>query len=214
MFVNMHSHRDLEDDTIGIINLDNFKTPLSDKSLYSVGIHPWKAVDSDCLNYLDKVIKLSENKQVVAIGECGFDSLKGDRILQDQLFAKQVEISERAKKPLIIHSVGTHHKVLAAKKLFNPKQKWLMHSALASKEMGDQFIRENIYCSFASRSLQHKSSIEMFKKYPRNLIFLETDDSTFSINMIYNFAATILKCDVESLKEQCYSNFREFISNG
>lgn len=214
MFVNLHSHRDLEYDSVGIINLDDFNTPLSDNSLYSVGVHPWKSIDSNSINYLNDVVQLSHNKLVVAIGECGYDNLKGDRLIQTKLFEKQVELSELVQKPLIIHSVGTHHQILADKKRYNPKQKWLMHSALVSKEMGDQFIRANIYFSFGFRSLQHLGTIDIFKRYPRNLIFFETDDSSVSINMIYNFAATILKCDVESLKEQCYSNFREFIDNG
>lgn len=214
MFVNLHTHKELDDGSIGITNLDNFRCELSDSLLYSVGIHPWNAIDNNWIYYLDRVKELSENKSVVAIGECGFDNLKGDSHIQDKLFAKQVEISEKVKKPLIIHSVGTHHKVLAAKKDFQPTQKWLLHSVLASVELGNQFMRENIYCSFAFRSLQNPRSIQMFKRYPLNLIFFETDDSSVPIDMIYTFAATILNCDVESLKRQCYLNFREFIGNG
>lgn len=214
MLVNLHTHKDLDEGVVGIINVENLNAKFTPNHLYSVGVHPWNTLDETWIYNMDRVSVLANNQSVVAIGECGFDNLKGDTKAQDILFTKHVELSEKLQKPLIIHSVGTHHKVLEFQKRLNPTQKWLMHSVMASDELGRQFIKANIYCSFSFRSLQNERSIKLFKSYPRYLIFLETDDSTISIDKIYTFAATILKCDVESLKEQLYSNFRTFIGDG
>jgi TatD DNase family protein len=79
----------------------------------SIGIHPWEVA----LNWEIAFEKIKEeaaqNPQVLAIGEAGFDRLKGPEILlQKAAFYAQASLATQLEIPLILHCVKSHDLLL------------------------------------------------------------------------------------------------------
>ena len=71
---------------------------------FCAGLHPWDVTEGFD-NQLNVLEKLLANPQVAAVGECGFDALKGPSYeLQEQAFVSQVQLSEalRSRHPGLI----------------------------------------------------------------------------------------------------------------
>lgn len=66
----------------------------------AVGIHPQEI--SDDINLLEELVK---NTKIIAVGECGLEFLgEIDTKKQEIYFRKQIELAQKYKKPLIVHS--------------------------------------------------------------------------------------------------------------
>ncbi len=208
MWVNLHTHKELPYGVVGIRNIDNLHEPLSDKGFYSIALHPWKITDTNWINAFKDITQISLKQSIKAIGECGFDKFKGNSTLQDSAFLRHIELSEFLKKPLIIHSVGGENKILEYRKKTRPLQPWIIHSFIGNSQTAKELARNSIYCSFSSRSLMHKKTMEVFKQYPSHLSFLETDDSSTSIEQVYQQASILLNIEIEKLKSLYYNNFK------
>ena len=122
-----------------------------DGALYSAGIHPWWTDNErQCLAMLENIRRMAEMPQVVSIGECGFDRLRGDISLQKTLFAKQAGISENVKKPMIIHCVRAFDILLAAHKTLRPTQTWTVHGFRGHPALAKQLLDAGMDLSFGS----------------------------------------------------------------
>ena len=80
----------------------------NDDVYFAVGVHPY---DLDSFSILD-FEKYVSHKRCVAIGECGLDyyRLEGsddkkerEKIKQQEIFKKHIELAKKYKKPLIVH---------------------------------------------------------------------------------------------------------------
>lgn len=79
----------------------------ADALLYfvSAGIHPWQLKEDFSLQ-MNQLTKLASSKNVIAIGECGLDRIKGPAIeIQIDAFRAQIDIANRVNKPMILHLV-------------------------------------------------------------------------------------------------------------
>lgn len=88
------------------------------ENLYAaVGIHPHHADKLD-INWEEELIKMAQNKKVVAIGECGLDFFRyqSNEIVepksQKNIFLRQIEIAQKLKLPLQIHNRRAEDEVL------------------------------------------------------------------------------------------------------
>ena len=91
--------------------------------------------------HLKLVEKVSTDPEIIAIGEAGFDKLRGPASeLQAEVFEKQVEISERLRKPLIIHCVSAWDEVLAMQKSLKPSMPWMIHGFRGKLRQAEQLI--------------------------------------------------------------------------
>lgn len=89
----------------------------------SLGIHPWDLSNNakeDSIKIekaLNKIESIIQNNKIFGIGECGLDKLINiDLEYQKNIFVKQIELSIKYNKPLIIHSVKTHNNIIELKK--------------------------------------------------------------------------------------------------
>jgi TatD DNase family protein len=138
--------------------------------LFSAGLHPWDVTghDDEALRNLEKLLVLP---QVLAVGECGFDTLKGpSHELQEQAFIRQVELSERFKKPMILHVVRDFDSIIRLRKQLKPAQPWLIHGFRGGPEQMNQLFAQGILVSFG---LKHNP--ESLRQVPTGRLFLETD---------------------------------------
>ncbi len=188
MLINLHTHHKLPDGIQGLTNIrwDGISPDL--EGSYSIGIHPWDVEDNRWKQNFEILATLAEKPSIKAIGECGFDTTRGNRKIQEEAFIAQVALSEMVKKPLIIHSVGGSDRVIALKKALKPQQTWIIHSFVGKNEVARSYCDLGIYLSFSPFSLNHLKSIEVFKWYPPQLLFLESDESSMSCEEIYELA--------------------------
>ncbi len=152
---------------------------------FSAGLHPWD-VTEDFENQLDTLKVLLANPGVPAVGECGFDALKGpSHELQEQAFIRQIELSEHYAKPMILHVVRDFDSVIRLRRTLKPEQPWLIHGFRGGPEQMSQLYSHGILVSFG---LKHNPG--SLKTVPSNRLFLETDGAG-SINQVILDAATL-----------------------
>ena len=146
---------------------------------FSAGLHPWDVTEQ----FEDQLIaleKLLANPQVLAVGECGFDALKGpSHELQEKAFVRQVELSERFRKPMILHVVRDFESVIRLRKQLKPTQPWLIHGFRGGPEQMNQLYANGILVSFG---LKHNP--ESLRQVPSDRLFLETDGNSLIRDVI------------------------------
>lgn len=182
-FSDIHSHYlTYRDDTI--VNLDH-NDEIPSKGFYSIGIHPWKTnqISSQDLNdVIDNLRVKAANRQIVAIGECGLDKLRGnDMEFQILLFKHQIDISEQLHKPLIIHAVRAFHHLIRIKKEMRPSQQWIIHGFRGNPHMTKELIMHGFYLSLGEKFNEYSAKV-----IPASRLYYETDESELSIGQIKN----------------------------
>lgn len=141
--------------------------------LYAAGIHPWWTQDAGfslaaCLRGLERLLAYPE---VVQLGECGLDRLRG-AALGEQLdvFRAQVELSERLAVPMTLHCVRAFDLLLKARKDWRPRQTWTIHGFRGGPALAEQLLSAGFDLSFGPRH-----NAEAWNRTPRNRRHRETD---------------------------------------
>lgn len=183
------------------------------KGVYAaVGLHPShleeteinSSEEGEVINYKTRkeefdenfYLKLAGDKKVVAIGECGLDYYRKRRATTDNLqqkekqkevFIKHIELSNKIKKPLIIHCRDAHKdltEIIIAHRnlLLNPAG--VMHFFTGTLEQALQYINLGFYISFsgvitfpakADQSRAGTDYKELVENLPLDKILIETD---------------------------------------
>lgn len=178
---------------------------------YTYGIHPWFLDENNLDRLLTDVKNSSELPGIIAIGEAGFDRLKGPSSeIQRKAFEDQIMISEKIKKPVVIHCVRAWDELLAVHKKFRPKMPWLVHGFRGNIELANQLLSKGMYLSFWFDFVIRPESSRLIKQLPGDKIFLETDGADIDIRQIYGKVATDLDMTVDELKSVILKNFNEF----
>ena len=174
MLIDAHTHQ--ADSHIGVISVEPDRFDPRPGLYYSVGIHPWSTstVGDDDFRLLEAAAR---HPQVVAIGECGIDRLRGADVERQRIiFERHIALSEQLRKPLIVHEVKASDIVLALHAQLSPACRWMRHGARFGVRQAEQYVRHGIYLGFgANRNEQTLQSV------PRRLILLETDDTPWQI---------------------------------
>lgn len=172
---------------------------------FSAGLHPWDvtAHDQELLGTLEQLLA---QPQVLAVGECGFDTLKGpSHELQEQAFVRQVEMSERFGKPMILHVVRDFDSVVRLRKQLQPEQSWLIHGFRGGPDQMNQLYAHGILVSFG---LKHNP--ESLKQIPSARLFLETDGKC-SVKEVIQLTASLRNESVETIEQQVVRNNNRFL---
>lgn len=211
MFVDIHTHREVrsDGDILSICALDvpayicccGLELSGINRSL---GIHPWTIREellSEDLRFIENIAQLEPIK---AIGECGLDKVCDTPFrLQQRAFEAQVAISERLKKPLIIHCVKAFDELLEIRRRSNPTQAWIIHGFRGKPEQMLQLTAHGLYLSFGE-----KFNPESLRQMAGGQLFFETDQSPRSIREIYTVAASVRTSPVGELAGQIRENYR------
>lgn len=160
--------------------------------LYSVGIHPWLTCDDIPDDLWERLEEAAAHPQVVAIGECGIDLVKGGPLYKQMLVMKrQIELSEKLGKPLVIHCVHAHDIVIGMKKDLKPTQTWLVHGFRGKPTIASMFCDAGISLSFGER--YNDSSVG---RVPEGMLLAETDESELPIEDIIIRLSTLAGRDL------------------
>src|SRR5664279_2072716 len=178
--------------------------------LYTYGIHPWFLSEENEKQFISSVENVVTLPGVIAIGEAGFDRMRGPSIdLQRTVFEKQVIISEKLNMPVVVHCVRAWEELLSVKKKLKPKMPWLVHGFRGNVELASQLLSKGMYLSFWFDFVLMPESGKLLKQLPTDRIFLETDGADVDIRTIYNKVAKDLDVTVDGLKLIILKNFNK-----
>lgn len=179
MILDIHTHK-LPPYPEGVVSLRNFEGALMSNQLYSVGIHPWDTESTVDESFMSKLEELASMPQVVMIGECGVDVGKGGPMFRQlQILKRQIDLSEKFKKPLLLHCVKAADIILGLKKDLQPKQPWIIHGFRGKPSLMRQLTDKGLFLSFGE-----KFNPDTVNQMPGDKILAETDDSILTIQEI------------------------------
>ena len=217
-YIDIHNHNSSPEE--GVFMLDNLmahediRPEKRDGMICSLGIHPWFLTESNQFKLLEFVEQNASDESVAAIGEAGFDKLKGASAdLQKHIFEEQALMSEKLQKPLIIHCVRAWDELLSSHKKIKPEMPWLIHGFRGKKELAMQLISRNMYISFWFDFVIRPEASVLVQSLPIERIFFETDGSGADIREIYWKVADDLAISTDSLKDQIKANFEELFKD-
>jgi TatD DNase family protein len=217
-FIDIHTHGSVP--SPGIFSVETLmahenRIPQEQVGLaFTSGIHPWYLSVESHDGMLAYVAVTAADRSVIAVGEAGFDKIKGPAMdLQKKTFEEQVLIAEEHKKPVVIHCVRAWEELLAEHKKLKPLTPWLVHGFRGKKELALQLISRGIYLSFWFDFITRPEAASLLKSLPVDHIFLETDGSGADIRDIYIKVSGDLGLTVNELKSQIFSNFNEFFKS-
>lgn len=184
MFVDIHTHNyaNTSFPTVRNLTLQEAERIFSSdkKGLFSVGFHPWHA-DKYFEKSVESLEKWATDNRLILIGECGLD--KNSQVsmkIQVDVFQKQILLSEQVQKPMIIHCVGCFNELLELKKQQNPRQLWIIHGFRGKPELAKQVLKAGCALSFGEHF-----NVDSVRITPIEMLFVETDESTKSLETIY-----------------------------
>ena len=174
--------------------------PQAHGHFFSAGLHPWDVTGDDEYKFhiLEETIA---NPLVLAVGECGFDTLKGpSHELQEQAFVRQVRLSEQYAKPMILHVVRDFDSVIRLRRTLKPVQPWLIHGFRGGPEQMNQLYSQGILVSFG---LKHNP--ESLKSVPWDRLFVETDGAD-PVEDVISMAASVRNSATQVICSQILRN--------
>jgi TatD DNase family protein len=199
LFVNIHTHQVSEGGTVIQSLFERFEL-VQQNGLYSIGLHPCYLSKAG----FNELLQWAAHEQVVAVGECGLDKIcNTDVELQQQLFAKQIQLANELNKPLIIHCVKAWDEVL--KLLQQCTVPVVFHGFNKSKELALQLIAKGYYISFG-KALQQERVQKVIAAIPAERILLETDIAELPIKTIYELAVRAIGADEDVFNLQIRNN--------
>ena len=177
MLKDFHTHNLLAEPGAAIINLPEEalwfpgQFCMVEGALYSVGIHPWWTT-GDWRSMWPAVEYWARHPQVVALGECGLDKLRGADISeQRECFLRQVELAEQCALPVTIHCVKAFDQILLLHKQVHPRMRWTIHGFRGKPQLARQLLSAGLNLSFGRRYNE-----ESWNLTPPDLRYRETDD--------------------------------------
>lgn len=173
----------------------------------SVGIHPWQLTEADAEMQLERLSRAVDGSNVVAVGECGLDKLRGASMpVQEKIFKACAVLAERVDLPLIIHAVKCTEELFRIRREVKPQMPWIVHGFRGREEMAEQYLKQGFYLSFG----EHFNEGAL-RSTPLDRLFLETDESTLPIEGIYRKAAQVYGFSEEILQEYIASNVQKVL---
>ncbi|MCD6482407.1 MAG: TatD family hydrolase [Candidatus Izimaplasma sp.] len=180
----------------------------------TVGFHPTDAKDIKDSDY-DLLIEQLKHKKVVGVGECGMDFYwdKEHADKQTEVFKRQIDLSFKYNKPLIIHmrdaSEATYNILSEYKNL-----KGVMHCYSGSPEMANDFLNLGLYISLGGPVTfknGHKPK-KVAEMVPLDKILVETDSPYLSPHPFRGkinepFRVKLVAEEIARIKNMSYEDF-------
>lgn len=139
----------------------------------AIGFHPTE-LDNNDLEWLEEHIN---DEKIVALGEIGLDYHyeNTDKELQKKIFKKQLEIAEKYKKTVIVHSRDALQDTYDILKNYNIRGS--LHCYSGSLEMAKEFIKLGFYIGVGGvvTFRNAKNIINVIENISIHKILLETD---------------------------------------
>ena len=154
-------------------------------NMYAViGVHPHD-VENDCAEDIATVYYESDLKEkVIAIGEIGLDYafVKDNKEKQKKLFVEQINLANRLKLPVVIHTRDASLDTYNILKNNKPRYGALLHCFKPTDDLMKLVLEDGYYVAFGGNITykRSKSFTDYLKRIPLNQIVLETDSPYLS----------------------------------
>jgi len=183
-----------------------------------------KAIITDLLNILDT---LAKEKQIAAIGECGFDlysdEYKATETEQEEIFFEHIKTAIKYDLPLVLHVRRAMHKIFPLVKDLAKCKAIIFHTWAGTLDEAQSLLRHgvNVYFSFGNViMLNHKKAIQCCAQLPAERLLTETDapyaprrGEPFSryadLLLILETAAELRGENIKELEAEIETNFRK-----
>jgi len=189
-----------------------------------IGIHPEKANEKmdDLLNLVKK-----NKENISGIGEIGLDKTfcKNDEDFDRQkvVFKKQLELAEKLKKPLSVHSRKTLDEILEILPSYSFPSV-LLHWFDGNKKQLKKIMDMNFFVSYGPVMIYSKDKQVLLSKTDKDKILVETDGpvkfsrcfgfKTAQISFIPSVvfcAAKILRCTYDEFSDILQKNSKNYL---
>lgn len=195
MILDIHTHHKVPQ-PLGIVDasplavLDFEAIP---NQCYSAGIHPWDTVQpisEDVWSELERRLSLPG---FVAVGEAGVDmsGRAGMLFVQIQVLKRQIDLSERLGKPMIMHCVKAEDVICGLRRDLKPSQPWIIHGFRKKPETAQQLLRAGCLIS-----LGEHFNYDTLSVVPDDCLLAETDTSPLSIEEIISTMSNVADRDL------------------
>lgn len=212
-FLDIHTHQTAVKP--GVISIESLSLTndiflaMPKKKPISIGLHPWFASIEKLELQMKYLSVLARQDNVKLIGECGLDSLKGEKIENQILILdQQIALAEALNKPLILHCVKSFSELINLKEKLKVKVPMVIHGFNKNAELGKQLLKNGFLLSFGAAVLKENTGAAKLIK-ELDYFFLETDDLQITIQEIYHAVAEIKNCTVDELKALIFANWEK-----
>lgn len=164
------------------VDRDNWKRVLEISAQYKnvypcVGLHPCflDRHQEDDIAALERV--LQSHEEIVAVGETGLDLTVEGVDRQLSIFEKQIDLANRFKLPVVMHSRKAHNLILQLLKRKPLVSGGLLHGFSGSYEQAMDFWKSGVYLGLGGVITYDRArkTRNTFAKLPLESIVLETD---------------------------------------
>lgn len=198
MYTNVHSHLPAQPGTWTIESRYRDFEALPEGPC-SIGLHPWYLAEANWEDELQRMKQASLEPNVLAIGECGLDTLCAtDWVLQQRAFSAQIDWAQHQNKPLILHCVKALDAVLLLLREKQVSVPVIFHGFRQSTKTAAQLIRSGYSISLGAYITRWPESTD-WQDLPLQQLFLETDEATVPMDAIYAAAARLFRKPVDEL---------------
>lgn len=201
----IHTHRQGREQSI--FNFLDF-SEIPDQC-FSLGLHPWFLEE----NWEIKLAQIKDiatgNTKLFAIGECGFDRMRGPAIpIQKEAFRAQASLANELGIPLILHCVKGHDLILEFLKTEKNPPCIIWHGWNLKPELARSLLDFPVFFSFGRRlQIENSNAAGWLNQCPIDRVFFETDDSDLEIHSVYQAASLILRLPIEELGQLVLANW-------
>ncbi len=208
--IDIHTHRSGElADVLSVLNLMAGECPEPvGTPYYSIGIHPWQLLQYDVATLKSRMTQDLQRLKPVAIGELGLDrAIPVPLPIQQEILGWQEQLALQYNLPLIHHVVRANDLMLARAKKY-PGLVRVIHGFTGKTTEALQYIRAGFMLSLGAALFDTKRQVaESIKSIPAENLFLETDESSISIQEVYARAASLRNEAEEELRIHIFDNF-------
>lgn len=210
MFVDVHTHTHAHRNAVkSLFSSKYLDREFPDNQFFTSGVHPWFA-DVDLAQKFFNAIKKQPHANLIGIGECGLDRIKGsDFEIQKEVFALHLELAKKLDLPVVIHQVKATSDLMPFLKKYNSLT-YVLHGFIGNKIQTKSLLDYNVYFSFGNilnqMSLKLQGALEIISA---DRIFMETDDKEDDISVYYKLMADFKNISVEDLVAQISVNFKK-----
>ena len=176
--------------------------PLAGK-LTSLEVHPWQIGADFTIDRAELAAKLRE---CAALGEVGYDPLRGDTKRQLEVLPELLELAVELNKPVVLHLVRPTEAVLGILERYSLR--YLVHGFRGKAEKLASYLERGWFVSLGSRGLGDPGVAEHLKPRGLECIGFETDASGEDIRAVLAAAANALaRSDLERVTDRTFDEF-------
>ena len=189
----------------------------------AIGRHPWgahKFTEEEKIEFEE----LIRNKKTEVIGEIGLDYYfvkeKEKHVMQKEMFRFFLDLAEKYKKPIMLHTTGAEREVINTLSTLKPNVNICCHWFSGVKKELDVLIDLGCYFSINPAVLKSQRHSKVLESVPLDRILTESDgpvkferkhSSPALMPFLCQELARILEMDADQFSEIVFKNYKKYL---